>query len=279
MAYATLVVHAGVDDDAKGRIALAAELARQSGALLVGIAARDFVSPVSAPVAGPVVITALLEAQEQEIKADLAAAEQQFGAVLDKHDQPIAWRSLIGNPAELLAREGRVADLIVVGRGPEGMGASRTRHPDPGNVLMRAGRPVLLVPPGLSHLDTTTIIVAWKDSREARRAVTDALPLLARAASVQVIEICHSAIEQDAAKTGVGNVAAFLVRHGCAATAEARLLREGSVSSELLLMAEQHGAGLIVAGGYGHSRLQEWVFGGLTRTLLHHSPKCCLLSH
>ena len=279
MAYATLVVHAEANDDAKGRIALAAELARQAGAMLVGIAARDLVPPVSAPVAGPVVITALLNTQEEEIKADLAAAEQQFRAVLDKQDQPIAWRSVIGDPAEVLAHEGRVADLIVVGRRPEGMSASRTRHPDPGNVLMRAGRPVLLVPPGLSHLDTTTIIVAWKDSREARRAVTDALPLLARAANVQVIEICHSAIEQKEARTGVEDVAAFLVRHGCAATAEARLLREASVSAELLLVAEQHGAGLIVAGGYGHSRLQEWAFGGLTRTLLHHAPKCCLLSH
>ena len=248
MAYATLLIHAEADDDAKGRIALAAGLARQAGAMLIGIAVRELVPTVSAPVAGPIVITALLDAQREEIKADLAAAEQQFRAILDQHDLPIAWRSLIGNPAEALAHESRVADLIIVGRRPDGMRASNTRHPDPGSVLMRAGRPVLLVPPGVSHLDATTIIVAWKGSREARRAVTDALPLLARAASVLVVEICRSAIEQEEARTGLGDVAAFLVRHGCAATAEARLLREATVSTELLLVAEQHGAGLIVTG-------------------------------
>lgn len=279
MACATLVVHAGADNDATGRIALAAGLARQAGAMLVGVAARDIVPPFTAPAAGPAIVGALLDAQLDDIQADLAAAEQQFRAVLEDWNQPIAWRSSIGNPAAALAREGRAADLIVVGRRPEGMSTSSARHPDPGDVLMGAGRPVLVVPPGLSQVDTAAIVVAWKDSREARRAVADALPLLARAGRVLVVEVCHSASGQEEAKAAVEDVAAFLVRHGCAATAEARLLREASAPAELLLAAEQHGAGLIVAGGYGRSRLQEWVFGGLTRTLLHHSPKCCLLSH
>ncbi len=140
-------------------------------------------------------------------------------------------------------------------------------------------RPVLIVPPGLSHLDATCIVVAWKDSREARRAVADALPLLKRATSVLVLEICNTPGDQEDAKAVVDDVADYLSRHGVAAAAETRLLREASVSAELLLVAEQHGAELVVAGGYAHPRLQEWAFGGLTRTLLGHFPKCCLLSH
>ena len=279
MTYATLIVQAEADDDGKARIALAAGLAGQFGALLIGVAARDLVPPVTAPLAGPVVVAALLTGQAEDIQKHLDAAEQQFRAVTGKQDQRFAWRSSIDNPAKAFAREGRAADLLIVGRQPESAGSRPSRHLDPGEVLMRAGRPVLIVPPGLSHLDAARIVVAWKDSREACRAVADALPLLKRATSVLVLEIYGTPGDQEDAKAAVDDVAGYLSRHGVAATAETRLLREASVSAELLLAAEQHGAELVVAGGYAHPRLQEWVFGGLTRTLLGHFPKCCLLSH
>ena len=82
MGYATLVVHAEAGDDGKARVVLAAGLARQFGAMLVGVAARDLVPPRTAPAAGPVIAT-LLAAQEIEIHADLDAAEQHFWAVTD----------------------------------------------------------------------------------------------------------------------------------------------------------------------------------------------------
>jgi len=116
-----------------------------------------------------------------------------------------------------------------------------------------------------------------KDSLEARRAVADAMPFLTRAVGVFVLQVCDDASEQEFAAEIVRDVAAYLTGHGVAATGEARLLREATVSAELLA-AEQQRAELVVAGGYAHSRLQEWVFGGLTRTLLGHFPKCCLLS-
>lgn len=279
MTYATLIVQAEADEDSKARIGLAAGLAGQFGALLIGVAARDLVSPMTAPLAGPIVVAALLAGQAEDIQQHLDAAEQQFRAVTGKQDQLVAWRSSIDNPAKAFTREGRAADLLVVGRQPESAGSRPSRHLDAGKVLMRAGRPVLIVPPGLSHLNATRIVVAWKDSREARRAVADALPLLKRATSVLVLEICDTPGDQEDAKAVVDDVADYLSRHGVAATAEARLLREASVSAELLLAAEQHGAELVVAGGYARPRLQEWVFGGLTRTLLGHFPKCCLLSH
>ena len=279
MTYATLIVHAEADDDGRNRIALAAGLAGKFGALLIGVAARDLVPPVTAPMAGPVVVAALLDVQAEDIQKHMDAAEQQFRAVIGKQDQRFAWRSSIDNPAKAFVREGRAADLLVVGRQPESADSRPSRHLDPGDVLMRAGRPVLIVPPGLSHLNATRIVVAWKDSREARRAVADALPLLKRATSVLVLEICDTPSGQENAKAVVDDVADYLSRHGVTATAETRLLREASISAELLLVAEQHDAELVVAGGYAHPRLQEWVFGGLTRTLLGHFPKCCLLSH
>lgn len=279
MTYATLIVQAEADEDGKARVALAADLARQFGALLIGVAARDLMPPVTAPLAGPVVVGALLATQEHDIRKQLDAAEQQFRSIAAKQDQRLCWRSAIDSPVQVFARESRAADLLVVGRRPEGASSQPSRHMDPGDVLMRAGRPVLIVPPGRSHLDTAHIVVAWKESREARRAIADALPLLKRATSVLVLEVCDSASDQENAKGAIEDVAEYLSRHGVAASAETRLLREGSVSAELLLAAEQRGADLVVAGGYAHSRFQEWVFGGLTRALLGHFPKCCLLSH
>jgi nucleotide-binding universal stress UspA family protein len=143
---------------------------------------------------------------------------------------------------------------------------------------MRAGRPLLVVPPGTGNLDTKHVTVAWKDTREARRAVWDALPFLKSAESVHVIEVAERD-DLDAAVARTADVVAYLARHEVNARAEARTKREKSVADELILVSEQVGADLIVSGGYGHARLREWAFGGVTSDLLEHSPKCCLLSH
>ena len=121
-------------------------------------------------------------------------------------------------------------------------------------------------------------MVAWKDTREARRAVWDASPFLRMAEAVHVIAVVD-AEELNAATVGVSDVVRHLERHGIKARAEVRTQREASPADELILVAEQRGADLIVAGAYGHARVREWVLGGVTRDLLTHCPKCCLLSH
>jgi nucleotide-binding universal stress UspA family protein len=135
-----------------------------------------------------------------------------------------------------------------------------------------------VVPPSARSLLADNVLIAWKDSREARRAVCDALPFLAKAENVTVLEVAAEA-DRESAAARVDRVVSFLERHGVNAQAEVRTRREGSNADELIRVAEQHRADLIVAGGYGHARLREWVFGGVTRDLLKRSPKCCLLSH
>ena len=279
MTYATLIVQADADEDGKTRIALAAGLARRFGARLIGVAARNLTPLVTAPLAGPVVVAALLATEEKDIRKQLAAAEQPLRAIAAEQGQRFSWRSAIENAAKVFASESRAGDLLVVGRRPESASSQPSRHSDPGEVVLRAGRPVLVVPPGLSRFDAAHIVIAWKDSREAGRAVADGLSLLKRAIGVLVREICDTAREQDNAKAAIDDVTDYLSRHGVAAAAETRLLREGSVSAELLLAAERRGADLVAAGAYAHSRFHEWVFGGLTRALPGHFPKCCLLSH
>ena len=108
------------------------------------------------------------------------------------------------------------------------------------------------------------VLVAWKDSREARRAVVDAIPLLSGASEVVVATVDRDATRQ--AKQSVADVAVFLRRHGIRARAE--VVSEKGDAAALKSLAGSMHADLIVAGAYGHSRLRELVFGGVTRSLL-----------
>lgn len=144
--------------------------------------------------------------------------------------------------------------------------------------MMAAGRPVLVVPPGTGSLSADHVVIGWKDTREARRALWDGSPFLRAAASVVVVEVAREA-EREAAQARIADVVRHLERHQVKARAEVRARGAASVADELILIAEQNGSDLIVAGGYGHARLREWIFGGVTRGLLRHCPQCCLLSH
>ncbi len=145
---------------------------------------------------------------------------------------------------------------------------------------MQTGRPVLVTPPEASELNVASVVVAWKDTREGRRAVSDALPFLKRAATVHVVEICESETAAPATAARLADVANHLLRHGVQATVEAAITeRNAAAADQLLNVVEQRKADLIVAGAYGHSRAQEWVFGGFTRTLLGQTTRAVLFSH
>jgi nucleotide-binding universal stress UspA family protein len=175
-----------------------------------------------------------------------------------------------------VSREARAADLIIVG-------ARHTGHSvhdlvDPGVILLRAGRPVLVVPETVAPLQLCRVLVAWKDTRECRRAVRDALPFLQQAKEVLLLGIGEGESESNAKRT-LSDVAAYLLRHGVAAVHQVWRPARGPVAAELLRHVQDEKADLIVAGGYGHSRVGEWVFGGVTHELLASSPVCCVLSH
>jgi nucleotide-binding universal stress UspA family protein len=220
----------------------------------------------------------MMAAEEEQIRADLKVAEQSFRNHPGFQGLTTEWRSAVDLPVEVLARESRSADLVIVGRDLERLRAGPYRSADPGAVIMAAGRPVLVVPPSGDRLSARCVVVAWKDAREARRAVWDALPFLRAAESVHVVEITSEA-DLDRANRRVGDVVRHLERHEIKADGGVRSQGQAAAADEIILVAEHHGADLIVAGGYGHARLREWVFGGVTRDLLRHCPKCCLLSH
>jgi nucleotide-binding universal stress UspA family protein len=122
------------------------------------------------------------------------------------------------------------------------------------------------------------MMVAWKDTREARRAILDALPLLQQAKDVCVVEVVENRLQRSDARARVDDVVAWLAHHGVTASGIVPE-QEGDPAEQLEAIASDRGCEVVVAGAYGHSRLSELVFGGVTYDLLNRSSRCSLLAH
>jgi nucleotide-binding universal stress UspA family protein len=187
-------------------------------------------------------------------------------------------RSTLAPLADQLAHEARSADLIVVGSEPGDAAPDPTREVGLRDLVMAAGRPVLVVPPDAAERRLERVLVGWKDTREAQRAVADALPLLARARTVTLAGI---AAREELGPLGeqLSEVAAWLALHTVRAETVTRAAR-ATHAAELSALASELGADLLVVGAYGHSRQRDWVLGGVTSDLLEHRQgRCTLLSH
>ena len=274
MSYASLMVHVQADGELSGRVSIAAELADRFHAHLIGVAAWApmtlFLSEETR--AGP----AATEPHLQDMQSQLDRKGRQFRAAVESGGRRAEWRSVLGVPTEVVARESRAADLVIIGNTRESDNPFLAL--DPGSLLLKIGRPVLVVPRAVTSLVPRRIAIAWKDVREARRAVRDALPFLRQAESVMVVEV-SSGNEASRALQGVKDVAAYLARHRIEIIAERVRPDEVGATNSLLGLIHDENINLIVAGAYGHSRVGEWVFGGTTRGLLAESPICCLFSH
>jgi len=267
------MVHVDVDGKSDARIRLAATLADCFTSTLVGISAC--VLPPY-PAEGAYFVTPeLVEEERRDMAVSLKRAEETFRSEARSDRTRIEWRSAIEVPDDFIAANARYGDLLVIARDQGAGGICRTI--DPGTTILKSGRPVLLVPPGVDTLKAEHVIIGWKEGREARRVVADSLPSLHQAKAVTIIEACDAGMEASA-RQHVEDVAQYLARHRIT-VGSAIALHAESAADELLRRAKDAAADLIVAGAYGHSRLGEWVFGGVTRTLLAASPVCCLVAN
>jgi nucleotide-binding universal stress UspA family protein len=272
MSYSTIMVLVEPDHPDEARLQIAADLAARYDSRAIGVAAAD-IQPMY--FAEGLAAEEFLEKDRAAIERKIADAEQIFRKHF-KASQPVEWRGQLALPTDFAAQQARAADLIVAGshRGR----SDPLRQADPGELVLRAGRPVLIVPQGVARISLKTVLVAWKDTREARRAINDALPLLHKAEEVVVVEIVADQSERAAAKARVEDVAAWLVRRGIATASIASKQLIG-VPDQLEIIANDEGADIIVAGAYGHTRFTEWVFGGVTHSLLKSGKRCTLMSH
>jgi nucleotide-binding universal stress UspA family protein len=215
-----------------------------------------------------------------QIEKELKTAEDSFRAALDGKVTSLDWRSMVvtyGSIADYVAEQMRAADLLVTAAEEGGSLFDTSRQVNVADLVLRAGRPVLVVGSTADALDLRSVVVAWKDTREARRAVEDALPLLMLADRVTVVEVAAGEELADA-RVHTEDVADWLARHGVAASARTVTATKEEATA-LWNVAEELDAGLLVGGAYGHTRLREWVLGGVTRDFLLHPARCSLLSH
>jgi nucleotide-binding universal stress UspA family protein len=268
--YTSIMVPMDLSPEASNRLRLATALAGRFSSRLLGVAAQPIVSPFyfEGPADG---VASIIELEEKAAKKQLATAESIFNQITGTAKQR-EWRQAFGNPTDHALTHARAADLIVVGSPADIQGEYASMCVDGGDVVMGAGRPVLFVPLGVDFVSAKRIVIGWKDTREARRAVWDSLPLLTGAQEVFVAS--------DKANTeGAKDVVLYLQQHKVTAYSVAGLEQEGTIADDLVRIAQRERADLIVAGAYGHSRTREWVFGGATKGLIEDSPLCCLMAH
>jgi len=277
MTYATVMVSLALDQPSEARLAVASQIAERFDAALIGIAAAVF-SPPLYYATGEQAQT-IIDQGEASIKRRMLELEAQFRQAAINRAKHIEWRSAIDFPARYVLQAARCADIIVSGGHSDAFSDPFARV-TPRDLVMEAGRPLLVVPDSADWLDLRSMLVAWKDTAEARRAIAASLPLLRKAKDVAVAEIVEEGCSRPAALARVRDVLTWLSRHGVSASelvAEQDHDREAPI--QLDAMAADVGATLVVAGAYGHSRFREWILGGMTQHLITQTKRCVLLSH
>jgi nucleotide-binding universal stress UspA family protein len=227
--------------------------------------------------------TDLVSTLRSDALARADAVSTEFREALRREGLEGEWRMVEGDTPETLALHARYADLTILGQPNEDDDDSyRGASADAVlvNVLMSSGRPLLAVPyAGQFEKIGENVLIAWNASREATRALNDALPLLRGAKSVTVLSINpRQGIDGEGAVPGA-DIALHLARHGVKAEATHTIANDISEGDALLSYAADLGVDLIVSGGYGHSRAREMIFGGVTRTLIEEMTVPMLLSH
>jgi len=271
-----LVLAEGRPDDA-GTIEYSARLASEFGAHLTG--AFPFPSfPAEGPAAFAIgsAVRNALQVYYGEVALQEVAAQTLFERVASAAGLAAEWRTLRAPLTEEFATHSRYSDLTVLSRRRPIEGATRLSLAH--SVVFASGRPVILLPPTPPRTIARRVLVGWNASREATRAVSDALPFLVRAEAVQVL-----IVDPDPSFAGHGpepgvDLARHLARHDV--RVDVRVVDSGSAKtgSTLLTRASAFRADLIVMGAYGHSRLTEFVFGGVTRTALYEADLPVFLS-
>ena len=279
MTYKTIAVHLDAGPRCATRVALAARLAVRHGSRLVGIA----------PTGLPDVIVALNSAISDAIEcialsaADLRENAQAAARAFERECKRAGVASfradvVVDEAVEAVVGVGRCSDLIVVGQTDVGAPIHALAPDFPQQMLLHAGPAVLVVPyAGTFGSLGERILIGWKDTREAARALRDALPLLRDSRRITLVEVgpVRSEVRAD---DSLAAATAWLDSHGLRCDAH-REIKLAGVGDQLRSRTRDLDADLVVCGGYGHSRLREWALGGVTRHLLAHTTVPTLLSH
>ena len=276
--YKALLLHLDPGENCKKRTNIAIELARKYEAHLVGL---YYVHPLPMPgYVRPELQGNYLTTWKDSLTQDRERAAAAFHELVSRAGISFEWRFEQPLPNDGFETHARYADLAIVGQTNPDAAQRYTASDFPEFVCLSAGRPVLVVPyAGEFGTVGERVLVAWNASREATRAVADAMPILRRAKKVFVLSV-NPAKEVSAHGDVPGaDIAWYLARHGVKVEATDTSRSDGEAGDTLLSCAFDHQADLIVMGAYGHSRFKEMVLGGMTRTLLGEMTVPVFMSH
>jgi nucleotide-binding universal stress UspA family protein len=276
MTYKTVMVGLALGQSNDSRLEVAAQLAERFGARAIGVAAAEFSPPLYFTEGEAA--QRLIDQGWAAVRQRLKDLEGEFRAAMQNRAVEAEWRCADDFPTRFIVRQARACDIIVAGAAAYGGLIDPFVQVNPSDLVMQVGRPLLVVPETCNWLDLRSVLVAWKDTAEARRAVSDALPLFRKSTEVTIVEIVEEEADRAAALLRVEDVAAWLSRHGVRASQQVPE-QCGDAATQLERVASDVGAGVVIAGAYGHSRLSEWILGGVTRQLINPANRCALLSH
>ncbi|KAB7646367.1 universal stress protein [Polymorphobacter fuscus] len=267
----TILVPIDADEGQEARLQAAFDLARACSGQVVAVQVTPYAAyAVGDAGLGAFPITSLIEAVEGERRRERTAVEARFAA------EAVEWQWVArdGDLVDSLAMLARLADIVVMNSGPFSAAAS-AKIALTGDVAIGAPTPVLAVPPASRGLMVAgPALVAWDGSQEAALAMRAAMPLLRMAASVTVLTV-----EEKNPDLRARDAAAYMARHGINADVMERSADGDSIETVIRAVLTETGVTWMVQGAYGHSRLRQTIFGGVTRGLLGDAPVPMLIAH
>ena len=270
-----LLVHVDGSDTGRRRLQFAIDLALRTGARLSGL---HVMPPTDVPpLYKPSQLDEAVANMSLKLAANARAAKETFEEEVAQRLSDTRWFEADGHVADGICDRARYADLVILGQ-YEWQG-SKVAYPLPiaHSVVLRCGRPVLVVPPAAGPISFARAAIAWDGSREAVRAVHDALPLLALSQSVKIVTIiAPEAVERrDYAK----HLSAHLANHGIKIESGVIHIRSEDEPIALCQQIDKADYDLLVMGGYSHPKWLEFIFGGATQSILLSSKIPVLVSH
>ena len=277
MSYKTILVHLNDMRRAEAMLEPAVELATRYNSHLKGLHVDTI---MAAPPLAFTYATSGLGPAAAEERTNGEAIAAIFARMTATGACVAEWQRLKvpqGDLVSLVLEHGRTADLIVAGQVNPDWDLSPV-FDFPERLALESGRPVLVIPyVGRYPRIGRNVVIAWKAGRETTRAVFDALPLLKGAENVHVLEVVGRADEKSLGADS--SIAASFARHGIKPNIRTSIAPDISVGDEILSRLSDLDADLLVMGAYGHSRMRELVFGGVTRHIARHMTVPTLFSH
>jgi len=262
-------------DACQQRVEIAASYASKMGAHLTGL----FVTPdIMFPrYVSEGIVAEARKQHDKEFGLRVENARQVFDKVAERVESGADLLAVQGDFSEVVTGHSRCADLLVMGQAMTGQGEVANQEA-PDKIILRSGRPVLVVPYIKCNVQVPKrVMVAWDGSREATRALHDALPLLEQADQVEVVNVTE-AKSKAAHYADMELLLIQLERHGVTATSCQIEKTKLSTGNLLLNHIVDSGASLLVTGAYGHTRLREIVMGGVSQEVLEHCSIPVLMS-